>query len=363
MRLAPLIVGCWCLALVATATVYSRENYWGDQRGTDGYVWEHSLDYWAHKSRVIRAGYYPSLGNATGNLSANCASATHAGTTPLCWDTTLNEWFYWNGSAYVPGAGGGGETGPTGATGPSGPPGATGPTGPAGAAGSNGSIGATGSTGPAGATGPTGVTGGVGATGPTGPTGPTGVTGNVGPTGPTGVSGSVGATGPTGPTGVTGSVGATGATGGTGAAGPTGSTGPTGPTGVTGATGPTGPDVFVEGCPTLQTSATTAYCPMSRTQASTTTEANAEQAIGVAKTLTSIHCAFSSAQGTSKSDDMTLVDVTHACTTAITCTATNATSCSSTSGSCATSAGDLLVISDVTTGSAITARSGYCSVN
>lgn len=125
----------------------------------------------------------------------------------LVYDTDYIQFWYFDGTQWVPLTGSGGLPGPTGPTGPTG----------------------VGLTGPAGPTGPTGV----GLTGPAGPTGPTGV-GLTGPIGPTGV------TGPTGSTGQTGLQGVTGPTGITGLAGVTGPTGQTGAIGVTGPTGPVG---------------------------------------------------------------------------------------------------------------------------
>ena len=116
-------------------------------------------------------------------------------------------------------------------------------------------------------------------------------------------------------------------------------------------------------CTTLQTSATTAYCQIANTAASTTTEATAELISPLTQTFHRIYCATSAAQGSAKSDDFSLIDVTTGCGTALTCTATNATSCTSTSGVCAVTAGDTLVISDVTTGSSITARGGVCTIS
>jgi len=135
----------------------------------------------------------------------------------LVYDTTVNQFFFWDGTMWVM------------AIGPQGP------TGAAGATGNAGLTGLTGATGPTGNTGLTGLTGLTGATGPTGNTGLTGLTGATGPSGNTGLTGLTGATGPTGNTGLTGLTGATGPTGNTGL---TGLTGATGPTGVTGATGP-----------------------------------------------------------------------------------------------------------------------------
>jgi len=137
-----------------------------------------------------------------------------------------------------------GINGVDGAVGPQGPAGLTGPAGANGLDGINGVDGAVGPQGPIGLTGPAGLTGATGATGPAGPTGLTGSTGATGPAGPTGLTGATGSTGPAGPTGLTGATGATGPagpTGLTGSTGATGTTGPAGPTGLTGATGATGP--------------------------------------------------------------------------------------------------------------------------
>lgn len=102
----------------------------------------------------------------------NAISAPVAGL--LIYNTTTNDFYRYNGSAWVASMGSTGATGPTGSNGSAG---ATGPTGPTG---SNGSAGATG------ATGPTGSNGSVGATGATGPTGSNGSAGATGATGPTG---------------------------------------------------------------------------------------------------------------------------------------------------------------------------------
>ena len=112
----------------------------------------------------------------------------------------------------------------------------------------------------------------------------------------------------------------------------------------------------------LQTSATTAYWYPTSLLASTTTEANAELPAPFTETVTQISCGFSAAQGSAKSDAVTFVDVTSACGTPPTCTATNATSCSATGDSCAVTAGDLLAFKDVTTGASISARNATCIV-
>jgi hypothetical protein len=95
-------------------------------------------------------------------------------------------------------------------------------------------------TGPAGPNGPTGASGIAGPTGSMGPTGSPGTPGTIGPTGPTGTNGTAGAQGPTGPTGINGTAGAQGPTGPSGANGSTGAQGPTGQQGTTGAPGPVG---------------------------------------------------------------------------------------------------------------------------
>lgn len=185
----------------------------------------------------------------------------------LVYDSDLSEFWYWDGTQWMPImglTGGTGPTGPSGAdgiagptgpsgidgiTGPTGANGIDGPTGPTGLTGADGAIGATGATGAAGingATGATGPTGLAGANGATGATGSAGVNGATGATGPTGLAGANGATGATGSAGVngatgpTGANGANGATGATGAAGTNGATGPTGAAGTNGATGATG---------------------------------------------------------------------------------------------------------------------------
>ena len=110
----------------------------------------------------------------------------------LVYDTDLAQFWYFDGTQWMPIQG---VTGGTGPTGPAGTNGAQGPTGPAGID---------------------------GATGVQGPIGPTGSAGIDGATGPQGIQG---ATGPSGVDGVTGPTGSNGAVGATGAAGPTGSTG------------------------------------------------------------------------------------------------------------------------------------------
>jgi len=109
----------------------------------------------------------------------------------MVYDTSLNQFWYFNGSSWVA------AIGPQGPTGAAGANGAVGPQGPTGAAGANGAVGPQG---------PTGVAGANGAVGPQGPTGVAGANGAVGPQGPTGAAGANGAVGPQG---ITGPVGCT----------------------------------------------------------------------------------------------------------------------------------------------------------
>ena len=236
-------------------------------------------------------------------------------------------------------SGGGG----TGAAGPTGPTGATGPQGPSGASGVPGIAGPTGAQGNTGAQGSNGLPGAAGPSGATGPEGPSGLQG------------------PSGPSGTNGSNGAVGATGAAGATGPSGAQGSTGLTGATGPTGSTGPVLANSMGTSLETAAATAYFAIGTTMAPQASATYIEMPWPYGETFTKIYCYFTAAQGASKSDAMSLIDVTNTCATALTCTATNATRCSSTSGSCVVSAGDLLVMKDVTTGSSITARNGACS--
>jgi hypothetical protein len=145
----------------------------------------------------------------------------------LVYDTTKNEFWYFNGTIWIT-FGGSGIPGPTGPTGIQGIAGVTGDTGPQGVQGIAGTTGPIGPSGSIGNTGPAGVQGITGATGTTGIAGTQGITGPTGPTGPTG------ANGVNGINGVNGTIGSTGITGATGL------TGTTGPAGITGATGPTG---------------------------------------------------------------------------------------------------------------------------
>lgn len=153
----------------------------------------------------------------------------------LVYDSTINCYYYFNGTIWLSLCQLSGPTGPVGNTGPQGATGLQGIQGVQGATGATGAQGIQGNTGAQGITGPTGAQGIQGITGPTGVSGIQGVTGA---TGATGLQGSTGAQGIAGPTGLQGVQGATGATGIQGIAGPTGATGIQG---VAGATGPQGP--------------------------------------------------------------------------------------------------------------------------
>lgn len=128
------------------------------------------------------------------------------------YDTTTDQFWYWDGTKWVVSLGVTGPTGPTGPAGVDGIQGAVGPQGDKGDKGDQGDQGAIGPTGPAGVdgiqgiqgiTGPTGADGIQGIQGVTGPTGADGVQGIQGVTGPTGTNGVQGNTGPTGPLGCT----------------------------------------------------------------------------------------------------------------------------------------------------------------
>jgi len=133
--------------------------------------------------------------------SAQRTSITSPATGLMVYDTDFNQFWYWDGTAWVAAIG---PIGPTGGTGQTGATGATGAMGPTGGTGQTGATGATGAMGPTGGTGQTGATGATGAMGPTGGTGQTGSTGATGAMGPTGGTGQTGATGVTGATGATG---------------------------------------------------------------------------------------------------------------------------------------------------------------
>ena len=169
------------------------------------------------------------------------SNPTNEGLGSIYYNSTDNNLYYWNGSAWnVIGSGGTGSGGAAGASGPTGATGATGTQGSAGSAGAQGDSGAAGATGATGVQGPSGGTGASGEQGPSGSTGATGSTGDQGPTGVTGASGIQGPSGSTGATGSSGEQGPSGSTGSTGDKGPTGSTGSTGIEGPTGSTGSTG---------------------------------------------------------------------------------------------------------------------------
>jgi hypothetical protein len=155
----------------------------------------------------------------------------------LVYDSTVNCYFYFNGTVWLSLCQLSGPTGPIGNTG------AQGITGLQGIQGVTGAIGANGIQGIQGVTGPTGGTGAQGIQGITGATGAQGIQGVTGPTGATGLQGIQGVTGPTGATGaqgIQGITGSTGATGSQGIQGITGSTGATGSQGIQGVTGATG---------------------------------------------------------------------------------------------------------------------------
>ena len=160
----------------------------------------------------------------------------------LVYDTDFDQFWYFDGSVWVPITG---LPGPAGPTGPTGAAGIQGPMGPTGADGIQGP------TGPQGVAGPTGPQGDPGLTGPIGPTGlqgDPGLTGPIGPTGPTGLQGDPGLTGPIGPTGPTGLQGDPGVIG------PQGPTGPTGLNGTTvlGGTGTTSSIIVINGAGDIQ---------------------------------------------------------------------------------------------------------------
>ncbi|MBS1611533.1 MAG: collagen-like protein [Bacteroidetes bacterium] len=129
----------------------------------------------------------------------------------LIYNTSTNQFNYFDGSAW--------QT-------------AVGPQGPTGAAGSIGAQGPTGPTGSQGIQGPAGIAGAQG---------PQGIQGVAGPAGPQGTAGAVGAQGPTGPTGSQGAQGVAGAAGAQGPQGIQGVAGPAGPQGTAGAAGAQGP--------------------------------------------------------------------------------------------------------------------------
>lgn len=107
----------------------------------------------------------------------------------LIYNTTTNQFNYYNGTAWQAAVG---PQGPAGPQGPQGNPGAAGAQGPAG---------------PQGITGATGSQGAVGAQGPAGPAGAQGPQGNPGVAGPQGPAGAAGAQGPAGAAGPQGPAG------------------------------------------------------------------------------------------------------------------------------------------------------------
>ena len=104
----------------------------------------------------------------------------------LIYQTSNNEFFYFDGTKWVRALGPMGPTGPSGTNGTNGTNGAIGPTGPSGTNGTNGTNGAIGPTGPSGTNGTNGTNGAIGPTGPSGTNGTNGTNGAIGPTGPVG---------------------------------------------------------------------------------------------------------------------------------------------------------------------------------
>lgn len=123
----------------------------------------------------------------------------------LIYNTTTNQFNYYNGTAWQPAVG---PQGPAGAQGPQGSPGAVGPQGPAGNNGAQGPAGPAGAVGPQGPAGAAGAQGAVGPAGPVGPQGAQGPQGSAGAVGPQGPAGAAGAQGPAGPQGPAGSLAA-----------------------------------------------------------------------------------------------------------------------------------------------------------
>jgi hypothetical protein len=124
----------------------------------------------------------------------------------LIYNTSTNQFNYFDGSTWQTAVGPQGPAGSIGAQGPTGPTGNQGIQGPAGTAGAQGPQGIQG---PAGAVGPQGAQG---PTGPTGNQGAQGVAGEQGPQGIQGVQGNVGPAGPQGPAGLLSSGSAAGNT-------------------------------------------------------------------------------------------------------------------------------------------------------
>ena len=169
-------------------------------------------------------------GNAAGVvLQHKTTTEMNAASTPatgsVIFNTTDNQYYTFNGTAWASAKGSSGGGGAAGGDGGDGDRGTKGPKGGAGTGGATGPKGA--------ANNVTGAKGLQGATGAKGSTGPGGATGAQGPGGPTGNRGSrSGSKGPQGPTGYQGLQGTTNNSGGS-----TGAQGPKGPKGAAGWTG------------------------------------------------------------------------------------------------------------------------------
>lgn len=149
----------------------------------------------------------------------------------LVYDTSYNQFWFFDGIKWVMAIGPQGPVGPQGMQGIQGLAGADGAQGPQGIAGPQGLQGIPGLNGADGAQGPQGVQG---LPGIQGIPGLNGVDGAQGPQGPVGAQGILGATGPQGIQGVPGATGSQGIQGIPGATGPIGATGPVGPAGPSG---------------------------------------------------------------------------------------------------------------------------------
>ena len=204
-------------------------------------------------------------GNAAGVvLQHKTTTEMNAASTPatgsVIFNTTDNQYYTFNGTAWASAKGVVGAGGVAGGDGGDGDRGTKGPKGTAGSAGAKGATGdannTTGATGDTGATGAKGNTGAAGQTGGAGPGGNTGTRGSrsgpgggTGPTGYQGLQGTVnnaqgpqGPQGPKGPQGTSGYTGTYGPPGGGGSTGTRGSrSGAKGPNGYQGATGGGGP--------------------------------------------------------------------------------------------------------------------------
>ena len=189
--------------------------------------------------------------NTLGFLLPRCTSSERdaipsPATGLFIYNTSTNQFNYYNGTTWVAALGPQGLQGVQGIQGLQGIMGITGATGSQGIQGIQGLIGNTGITGATGAQGIQGIQGLIGNTGITGATGAqgiqgvSGVTGNTGLTGVTGSQGIQGIAGATGNTGITGATGATGLQGIQGITGNTGLTGADGPQGIQGVSGVTG---------------------------------------------------------------------------------------------------------------------------